>query len=80
MWLLSGAFFPADSGWLAWIIRLNPLTYGVAGLRALLQLETGTAASGTQLALCWGVTLLFALLLFALAWKIAGRRTTGDLL
>jgi ABC-2 type transport system permease protein len=80
MWLLSGAFFPADSGWLAWIIRLNPLTYGVSGLRALLQLETGTVASGTHLALCWGVTLLFALLLFALAWKIAGRRTTGDLL
>src|SRR5688572_21898964 len=34
MWLLSGAFFPAGgSGWLAWVIRLNPLTYGVAGLR-----------------------------------------------
>jgi len=37
MWLLSGAFFPgSDSVWLAWIIRLNPLTYGVAGLRRLL--------------------------------------------
>jgi ABC-2 type transport system permease protein len=34
MWLLSGAFFPAGGdGPLAWIIRLNPLTYGVAGLR-----------------------------------------------
>ena len=34
MWLLSGAFFPGGgSGWLAWVIRLNPLTYGVAGLR-----------------------------------------------
>ena len=34
MWLLSGAFFPGGgSGWLSWIIRLNPLTYGVAGLR-----------------------------------------------
>ncbi len=34
MWLLSGAFFPAGgTGWLAWIIRVNPLTYGVAGLR-----------------------------------------------
>jgi ABC-2 type transport system permease protein len=34
MWLLSGAFFPATGdGWLAWIVRLNPLTYGVAGLR-----------------------------------------------
>jgi len=38
MWLLSGAFFPAGGdGWLAWVIRLNPLTYGVAGLRHYLQ-------------------------------------------
>ena len=37
MWLLSGAFFPGEgAGWLTWIIRLNPLTYGVAGLRRLL--------------------------------------------
>ncbi len=34
MWLLSGAFFPAGGeGALGWIVRLNPLTYGVAGLR-----------------------------------------------
>ena len=38
MWLLSGAFFPMDvGGWLGWIVRLNPLTYGVAGLRHYLQ-------------------------------------------
>lgn len=38
MWLLSGAFFPGGgSGWLSWIIRLNPLTYGVAGLRHYLR-------------------------------------------
>jgi ABC-2 type transport system permease protein len=37
MWLVSGAFFPGgDSGWLYWLIRINPLTYGVAGLRRLL--------------------------------------------
>jgi ABC-2 type transport system permease protein len=37
MWLLSGAFFPGgESGWLSWLMRLNPLTYGVAGLRRLL--------------------------------------------
>src|SRR4029077_17458349 len=37
MWLLSGSFFPAEeTGWLSWVIRANPLTYGVAGLRRLL--------------------------------------------
>ena len=33
MWLLSGAAFPADGGWLRWVVAANPLTYGVAGLR-----------------------------------------------
>ncbi|QDT56778.1 Daunorubicin/doxorubicin resistance ABC transporter permease protein DrrB [Caulifigura coniformis] len=37
MWLLSGAFFPVpEQGWLAWIMRANPLTYGLAGLRRLM--------------------------------------------
>jgi ABC-2 type transport system permease protein len=40
MWLLSGAFFPASgAGWLTWVVRLNPLTYGVAGLRHALQFQ-----------------------------------------
>lgn len=35
MWMLSGAFFPASGapGWLATLMRLNPLTYGIAALR-----------------------------------------------
>jgi ABC-2 type transport system permease protein len=37
MWLLSGAFFPhGKEGVLGWIVAVNPLTYGVAGLRRLL--------------------------------------------
>jgi ABC-2 type transport system permease protein len=37
MWLLSGAFFPAaQTGTLSWIMKLNPLSYGVAGIRQLL--------------------------------------------
>src|SRR5579872_5245824 len=38
LWLLSGALFPMGgaSGWIRVIMRLNPLTYGVEGLRALL--------------------------------------------
>jgi len=35
VWFLSGAFFPAAGLpiWLAWLMRLNPLTYGMAALR-----------------------------------------------
>jgi len=38
IWLLSGAFFPAAGlpDWFSWIMRLNPLTYGMAALRRCL--------------------------------------------
>lgn len=44
MWLLSGAFFPLSGapGWLSALMRLNPLTYGVAALRWVLY---GSSAS-----------------------------------
>src|SRR4051812_21189593 len=78
MWLLSGAFFPMDvGGWLGWIIRVNPLTYGVAGLRYYLQNVDVTAAPPL---LCWIVSLAFAGILLAADCWIAGKRTTGDLL
>ena len=41
MWLLSGAFFPTDSGWLSWVMWINPLTYGVAGMAPLAVLGIG---------------------------------------
>ena len=39
MWLLSGAFFPADAAhaWLAWCMRLNPLAWATDALRTALQ-------------------------------------------
>lgn len=89
MWLLSGAFFPADAHGstgaviLAWIIRANPLTYGVAGLRRLLYWNASDAslpADLPSLAVCWGVMFVFAAAMFALSWQAAGKRTTGDLL
>lgn len=83
MWLLSGAFFPATGdGWLAWIVRLNPLTYGVAGLRHYLRFsgEGGTTVDGQpSLSLCWIASLAFAAAMLAIAWKVAGTRTAGDL-
>jgi len=83
MWLLSGAFFPAESGPLAWILRANPLSYGVAGLRRLLYWGSTSAelpAGLPDLSTCWIVTLLFAAVMFGLCLRSSGRRTTGDLL
>lgn len=82
MWLLSGAFFPPGSeGILSWVVKINPLTYGVAGLRQYLQYGQEASASGsTSMALCWGVSVAFAAVTLWGAWRIAGTRSTGDLL
>jgi ABC-2 type transport system permease protein len=81
MWLLSGAFFPMDvGGWLGWIIRINPLTYGVAGLRYYLQNGDVATAYLPSPATFWIVSLAFAGFILAADCWIAGKRTTGDLL
>jgi ABC-2 type transport system permease protein len=38
LWLLSGAFFPLTGVplWLEWLMRINPITYGMAALRRCL--------------------------------------------
>ncbi len=88
MWLLSGAFFPvpvlaASTTWseaaLHWVMRLNPLTYAVAGARRLVYQGTLPAEIWTPSATtCWLVTCGFAVGMFAAAWWIAGQRTRGD--
>ena len=90
MWLLSGAFFPIPAAggghWteaaMHWCMRLNPMTYCVAGIRHLLYFEAVPPAGfwTPSLAVCWTVALLFAVLMFMAAWKISGQRITGDLL
>jgi ABC-2 type transport system permease protein len=87
MWLLSGAFFPPGDNWIGWIIRANPLTYAVAGLRRLLYWEASddvhAAAIPANLPNGWtcaAVTILFVIAMFWLAWRTSARRTTGDLL
>lgn len=81
MWLLSGAFFPMNvGGWLGWIIRINPLSYGVAGLRYYLQNIDVAAADLPSSETCWIVSLVFAGVMLLAAWWIAGKRTTADLL
>ena len=91
MWLVSGAFFPVpidpavgsiECG-LHWIMRANPLTYGVAGLRRLMYTETPETplpAGTPSMMICLIVTLAFAAIMFASSTAIARARTKGDLL
>jgi ABC-2 type transport system permease protein len=76
MWMLSGSLFPirGAAGWLGWVMRLNPLTYGVAATRATLQMEAGTAPAFPSLAVSLAVTAAFCLMTFALATVLVGRR------
>jgi ABC-2 type transport system permease protein len=81
LWLLSGAFFPGDStGWLSWVIRLNPLTYGVTGLRRLLYSGTEIPASAglPSFGLCLAVTCLFCAVCVALSVWQTHRRWSHD--
>ncbi len=62
MWLLSGAFFPLSGApsWLAALMRINPLTYGLAAMRALLygprvSLGSGVPGLGLSVAVIAGV-------------------------
>lgn len=81
MWLLSGAFFPAgESGWLSWVIRANPLTYGVAGLRRLLYAGENlpVAAGLPAMTTCVIVTAVFCMAAIAVSVWLAERRTSRD--
>lgn len=75
MWLVSGAFFPGgESGWLSWLIRCNPLTYGVAGLRRQLYAETlPISAELPSMTMCLAVTALTTIACFTVAVRIVSR-------
>jgi ABC-2 type transport system permease protein len=90
MWLLSGAFFPvpaltagSDAGQvvLHWVMRLNPLTYCLAGVRQLMfdSSTSKTFWAPPTLVWCWVITLVFAVLTFAAAWRISRHRVSGDM-
>jgi ABC-2 type transport system permease protein len=79
MWLLSGAFFPpGESGWLSWIIRANPLTYGVAGLRRILVTNPDAVAALPPWSVCLGVTVAAAAGYVGLAIWMTGRQTAHN--
>lgn len=77
MWLLSGAFFPGgESGWLPWLIRLNPLTYGVAGLRRVLYSESlPVSAELPSMMLCTIVSVMATLACCWMCVRLVSRPT-----
>ncbi|MFN0149792.1 MAG: ABC transporter permease [bacterium] len=77
MWLLSGAFFPANGSMkaLAYLMAANPLTYGVAALRRLLHSGNPGALAGVpSMQTSIIVTIAFAVVMFAAAVVTARKR------
>jgi ABC-2 type transport system permease protein len=70
MWLLSGAFFPVEGapGWLAGLMQVNPLTYGLAALRGALY---GPAAAVGAVPARTGIAVLAVWCLAAFAADVA---------
>ncbi len=76
LWLLSGSLFPlaGASMWIRAVMRINPLTYGTEALRSLL--FPGSASTDLPLSVNFAVLGLFTLVMFALSFLVANRRST----
>jgi ABC-2 type transport system permease protein len=76
LWLLSGSLFPLSgaSVWIRMLMRINPLTYGTEALRSLL--FPGSASTGLSLSTNLAILALFTLVMFALSFLVANRRST----
>ena len=90
LWLLSGAFFPIPQPtgaspigqWVMhWIMRANPLSYTISGLRIMMDQSSATAAAiwSPSLTECWIVSLVFLTITFAAAWWMVLRPVKSDL-
>ncbi len=70
MWLLSGAVFPAESAppWLAFLMAVNPLTYGITAVRATLGFELPGSEASLPIAIA--VTIGFMLVTFGTSVRV----------
>jgi ABC-2 type transport system permease protein len=69
MWMVSGALFPIATahGWMQWLMRINPLTYSLAGLRQLLESGVDPMTPGFGMSLVITVATGAALLMASIA-------------
>lgn len=60
LWMFSGAIFPSVGlpAWLQWVVRIDPMTYGVAWLRSAL----GNSAPGDP-NLAWAIGVTFGFMI-----------------
>jgi ABC-2 type transport system permease protein len=77
MWMLSGAMYPASSGWTEVVMRLNPMAYLVDGIRHALDGGTSRVATASP-SFSLLVLALFCAPALALAiWTVKARAHEG---
>ena len=81
MWFLSGALFPPQNAWsgIGWLMKLNPLSYGLAGLQHAVYGGDVAVHRLPGIALCLTISIAFAGILFVLASVIASGHSAADL-
>jgi ABC-2 type transport system permease protein len=82
MWFLSGALFPATgaAGVIKAVMLVNPLTYGLEGLRRALYWGDPQATSSMPgFGVCLVISLVSAVVLLLIASGIAQKRVAADL-
>ena len=71
MWMLSGAFFPAEGAmrWMAAVMTFNPLTYATAALRMAMDPKAAETVVGlpSSLGACWAIMSLTVAVSFVFA-------------
>jgi ABC-2 type transport system permease protein len=80
MWFLSGALFPVQGAWrgMQIVMAVNPLTYGLAAIRRAIYWNESANATMPSLAMSFGVSVAFSIVMFVVAAAIASRRTRAD--
>jgi ABC-2 type transport system permease protein len=73
MLILSGAFFPPQGSWwlMSWIVKLNPMTYGVTMLRAAIHLPVAVEDD-------WWLGVLISILFAAIMFFVLIRTVTRE--
>lgn len=81
LWFLSGALFTPQTAWggLRWVMRVNPLSYGLAGLQRAVFGNSQSVAALPSWTLIVAVSVAFAAVMFVLSSVIAGRQVAADL-
>ena len=76
LWLLSGAVFPLEGAapWLAWVMRLNPVTYAMVVVRRAFYQPASALAADGEFLVALGVSVAWTVLTIAGGVLIATRR------